>query len=49
MRFPVKAPDISHTGDQKLQKPMANPIIRDAPQVAFELVRQANLIPSKES
>ena len=48
MRFPVKAPAISHTSNQKLLKPMADPIIGDAQKVGFQLVGYANLISSKE-
>jgi hypothetical protein len=36
------------TGDQKLVKPMANPITGNAQKVGFQLIRYANLISSKE-
>jgi hypothetical protein len=38
MRFPVEAPDISYTSDQKLLKPLADPIIGNAQNVGFQLV-----------
>jgi HAMP domain-containing protein len=46
-RFPVKAPDISHTGYQKLLKPMADPFISDTPQLAFERVRRLGALPPR--
>jgi hypothetical protein len=48
MRSSVEVPDISHTGDQKLVKPMANPVIGNAQKVGFQLIRYANLISSEE-
>jgi hypothetical protein len=43
MRFPVKAPDISNTCYQELLKPVADPIVGNAREVALQLLHQAKL------
>jgi len=48
MNCPLKAPNISYTGDQKFLKPMADPIIGNTLKVVFKLIRYANLISSKK-
>jgi len=49
MSCPLKAPDVSYTGDQQFLKPMADPIIGNTLKAAFQLVRYANLISSNAS
>ena len=48
MTFAIKAPDISHTGDQQPLKSMADPIIGNALKITFQLVRYAKLFPPEE-
>ena len=43
MTFPVEVPDIANTRHQELLKPVADPIVGNAREVAFQLLHQANL------